>query len=263
MGNVLTGITRGDSCVPTTTTVTVQSSHESDVATARRVLLIQSTSVTTTTANSPQTTASPTTGLPGGQTGSDSSGQGVGQGYEQSGLPLGVKIAIGVAVPLVVILAAGAVFFFLFFRRKRNTKRQMSEQAHDPSGKPELEGSGGYAMAGAHGAVNKPEPENLQYGSGAQWATTSQTPELGSDFNAQRTVELQGSYQNVPELSAPIATGTPELHGNQYTGSELGTQPSDFGHGAGPQLAELPDNQLGHRGWNNNGVTEVPSSGHT
>lgn len=195
------------------------------MAHAPRVVLVQWDDVSTSTSGSG--TSDPTesgarntnTGesQPGGESGSD------------GGLSGGAKIAIGlgVAMPMIAVIAAG-FFLFWFIRRRRARKAAAAEaeaagaEGGDAAGgspengdfKAELHGTSGGTTLGAAGApFAKPELDS------------SAVQEMGGDGMVKS--ELDGAAVR-------------ELHGGVVTPSELGTDRT--------VVAELPDSQAGHTG---------------
>ncbi len=142
VGQVVTGVTRS-ACSTTTVTMTARRlTASSSLAEAQRVLLIQQrtdagddsstgtgeTSITTKTgtASSPpeksSAGAASTDTSSGGSSDSTSTGDGPGGGLSKSG-----KIAIGVTIPVIALLAGLGILLFFLIRKKRRARNQMAQ----------------------------------------------------------------------------------------------------------------------------------------
>ena len=145
-GAVLSGIYFGERCTPIQTAITVQDSLITTVANALRVQLV----IAVSTRSSGETSIG-SVAVSTGASGLASPG---GAGSSSGGLSNGIKAAIRVVVPLVVIGAA--VLFLFLLRHRRNMKKKRHDQAVQPGlptppVKPELEASPGTAFVGTGG----------------------------------------------------------------------------------------------------------------
>lgn len=155
-----------------TTTFTIQSlSETSSIANGRRLIMIQGspngeadkTSSTSKRGSSSSSVSKPTSSQGAGVGGSNpentpgaSGSEGASSGSNNGGgLTTGAKIAIGVTIPVVALLASLAIFMLCFIRKKRRSKAENEKAAMmaagvpgpppPPSGPQELAGTAGYA----------------------------------------------------------------------------------------------------------------------
>lgn len=189
------------------------------VAHAPRVVLVQtedSSSSTTTSGSAPGTDS----GGPANTNTVDGGGS--------EGLSSGAKVAIGlgVAMPMLAVIAAG-LFLFFFLRRRKAAKAAATAAAENENPTEK----GGAGEGGPEDADFKAE---LHGTSGALAAGGAGVPFAKPELDSAAVQELQGAKDNgllKPELDGQVVR---ELQGDVAT-SELGT-----GHTV---VAELPDSQ--------------------
>ncbi|KAJ3485486.1 hypothetical protein NLG97_g6804 [Lecanicillium saksenae] len=226
VSQVLTGIIRETSCTPVTTTFTIQSlsstTSTTSIANGRRLILIQgspngdtdSPSSTSPGSSSSDPRSTSTPGQGGGSGGSSpeqtsgSSPAPNAAGNGGGGLTTGAKVAIGVTIPLVALLAGFVVFMLFFIRRKRRAKAEDEKAAMlaasapgpfpPPPGPQELAGTAGYAYQ---------QPGQQQfYKSELLGQPISEAP--GQTVYDQ-TSELQGNNQQLSWNQMPAHQQTP------------------------------------------------------
>lgn len=177
----------------------------------------------------------PTSSLTGSSTNSPSPDKGSGNGE---------RIAIGVAVPLAVLLIGAVAFYFL--RRRKGLRKQTSDQEvlaeGDNSGsgqKAELPGSIAAAISGPKGvAYQKPELDNM---------VVTIVPELAGDPPCDEIQELHGNSITVTptdtttlasKLQGPINHSVVGEDQQNLVGALSGTDPGNT-------------SELGLWNWNN------------
>jgi hypothetical protein len=196
------------------------------VAHAPRVVLIQtedSSSSTTTSGSAPGTSS----GGPENTNTADGGGS-------SGGLSSGAKIAIGlgVAMPMLAVIAAG-LFLFFFLRRRKAAKAAAAAAAEN-----EKPAEGG--ETGEGGAEDTDFKAELHGTSGALAAGGAGMPFAKPELDSAAVQELQGDKDDgrlKPELDGQVVR---ELHGDVATPSELGTEHT--------VVAELPDSQAAAAG---------------
>lgn len=179
-----------------------------DFAIAMRVMVVH-TATSEHTATRTTTSSAPTSSVPSLSAPASSVPSENPPSKPSQGLPLAAKIAIGVVIPLIVILSGAACFFIYRYRRKRKLLQAGQGLGRDARGnggddletpKPELPGDEGLVVSGPNGtAFRKPELD----------ATTS-----GPGGLVELPAELAGG-------------GLPELHGDSGLG-ELDSMSKGF-----------------------------------
>lgn len=267
VGQVLTGVIRQTSCTPEPTTFTIQSlSDTSSIAYGRRLIMIQGspngeTDNPTSASKGPSSSSSRSTApmsRDGGSSNSNpentsgSSNSHNAAGSDGGGLTTGAKIAIGVTIPVVALLAGLAIFMLFFIRRKRRVKAESEKAAMiagsapgplpPPPGRQELAGTAGYAY-------QQPGQEPY-YKSELLGQPLSEAP--GQTVYDQ-TGELQGNNQQLngnrgaalQQMPAPNYTEMAVNH-PENTSSSLNDQPNNTPAASLP--THVPTQRYAHGG---------------
>ncbi|KAK4098438.1 hypothetical protein N658DRAFT_509604 [Parathielavia hyrcaniae] len=216
-GQVIAGYSYDSNCATLATIAIVPAMYVPDdgiVGFARRIVLVNRGSPSTGGAAQPPpgpTVRSHSTQSTTSSAGSD--GPENITGDVSGGLTTSAKIGIGVAVPFVVILITAA-FVFVFWARRKPSQRPTASGGMAPGpavwSKPELEGSGGPALAGAPGAAyGKPELEN------------SQVYEMDPAAGVLRPTELHGCWDYQPQLD-PASASRAEVQSSAMAPPHMG-----------------------------------------
>ncbi|GAB1317747.1 hypothetical protein MFIFM68171_07957 [Madurella fahalii] len=194
-GDVLSGFTYAPGgCSPTPTSSAIGIGTTERVANAGRIILVRAVA----------------DGSPAETTGTNADDQaGNASGSAEGGLSTGAKIAIGVVIPVAVILIGMGLFFIL--KRERHHKRSIPQGTGEggyPGLKPELEGTQAIAIPrAAVVAYDKPELDSSSAGN-------RPPAPLASEMAAERaytTPELQGSSNHLPSKYGATPALPPEL----------------------------------------------------
>ncbi|KAJ4856036.1 hypothetical protein T069G_09404 [Trichoderma breve] len=146
-----------------------------DLAIAMRVMVVH-TATSEHTATRTTTSSAPASSVPSPSAPASSVPSENPPSKPSQGLPLAAKIAIGVVIPLIVILSGAACFFIYRYRRRRKLLQAGQGLGRDARGnggddletpKPELPGDEGLVVSGPNGtAFRKPELDATTSGPG-------------------------------------------------------------------------------------------------
>jgi hypothetical protein len=114
-----------------------------------------------------------------------------------SSLPASTRIAIGVAVPVIILMGVMIVLMLCFRRRKQKTQLILSRQNQsinvEADGKPELEGAGIVAIAHQHHLAELDPHSCKENATESVALVPSNHAELAGNVPASRIVEMEGN----------------------------------------------------------------------
>ncbi|KAM0261399.1 hypothetical protein ACHAQJ_002252 [Trichoderma viride] len=151
----------------------------------------------------------------------------------------GEQIAIGVAVPIAILLISAAVFYFV--KRRKRLRKQTSDQEvlagggdSDSGLKAELPGSFATAISGPKGAAfQKPELDNMQL-------SVTPMPELPGNLPGDVIQELHGN-SSTPRLNdATIPASEPQNSISHDIAGEHQQKPVDDALDQDPSSKAVP-----------------------